>query len=62
MPYKSEKIKIQGTMFDRRRKLTEEQKEEIRKKYSTGLVGQRPLAKEYGVSRGLIQVILNPNI
>lgn len=62
MPYKSEKLKIQGTMLDRRRKLTEEQKEEIRKKYSDGCVGQRPLAKEYGVSRKLIQIIVNPNI
>jgi DNA invertase Pin-like site-specific DNA recombinase len=62
MPFKSEKIKIQGTMFDRRRKLDEETKEIIRKEYNTGLIGQRPLAKKYGVSRSLIQVIVNPEI
>jgi len=30
MPYKSEKINISGTFYDRRRKLTEDQKEYIR--------------------------------
>lgn len=62
MPYKSEKIKIQGTMLDRRRKLTEETKELIRKEYATGVCGTRPLAKKYGVSRSLIQIIVNPEI
>lgn len=62
MPYQSEKFKIKGTMLDRRRKLTEEQKEQIRQEYKTGLIGQRPLAKKYGVSRSLIQVIVNPDI
>lgn len=59
MPYKSEKIKLKPEQ-DRRRRLTEEQKEEIRAKYATGLYGQRPLAKEYGVSRTTIQLIVNP--
>lgn len=62
MPYISEKIKIEKTMLDRRRKLTEEQKEEIRAIYSTGVCGTRPLAKQFGVSRALIQVIVNPQI
>lgn len=61
MPYKSEKIKLSPTQ-DRRRKLTDEQKEEIKKLYATGLVGQRPLAKQFGVSRSLIQIIVNPEI
>ena len=61
MPYKSEKIKLSPTQ-DRRRKLTDEQKEEIKKLYATGLIGQRPLAKQFGVSRSLIQVIVNPEI
>ena len=61
MPYKSEKIKLQG-LQDRRRKLTDEQKEEIRAIYATGKVGQRPLAKQFGVSRSLIQIIVNPEI
>lgn len=62
MPYKSEKIKIQGTMLDRRRKLTDEQKVEIEEKYKTGLTSQRLLAKEYNVSRSVIQVIVNKDI
>ena len=61
MPYKSEKIKLQG-MQDRRKKLTDEQKEEIRTIYSSGTCGTRPLAKQYNVSRSLIQVIVNPSI
>lgn len=61
MPYKSEKLKLSETQ-DRRRRLTDEQKEEIKKLYATGLVGQRPLAKQFGVSRSLIQIIVNPEI
>ena len=61
MPYKSEKIKLPPTK-DRRRKLTDEQKEEIRLIYAEGKVGTRPLAKQFGVSRSLIQIIVNPDI
>lgn len=61
MPYKSEKLKLSKSQ-DRRRKLTDEQKEEIKKLYATGLIGQRPLAKQFGVSRSLIQIIVNPEI
>ena len=61
MPYKSETIKLTPTQ-DRRRKLTDEQKEEIKRLYETGLIGQRQLAKQFGVSRSLIQIIVNPNI
>ena len=43
-------------------KCFDEQKEEIKRIYATGLVGQRPLAKQFGVSRSLIQVIVNPEI
>lgn len=62
MPYVSEKIRIDNTMLDRRRRLTEEQKEEIRRIYATGVCGTRPLARQFGVSRSLIQVIVNPQI
>ena len=61
MPYKSERIKLSESQ-DRRRKLTDEQKEEIRRIYAEGKVGQRPLAKQFGVSRSLIQIIVNPEI
>ena len=60
MPYKSEKLKLDPTQ-DRRRKLTDEQKEEIRRIYKSGVCGQRPLAKQFGVSRSLIQIIVNPD-
>ena len=59
MPYKSEKMKLSETQ-DRRRKLTEKQKEEIRAICSTGVCGTRPLAKQFGVSRSTIQIIVNP--
>ena len=62
MPYKSEKIVIAGTMFDRRRKLTEEQKEQIREIYKSGVCGTRPLAKQFGVSRSTIRVIVLPHV
>ena len=58
MPYKCEKIKL--GQFDRRRKLTEEQKEEIRHKYSTGFYSHRSLAKEYKVDKSTITIIVNP--
>ena len=58
MPYKSEKIKIEGTKHDRRRKLTDADKEEI-KSNPLGL-SQRKLALMYGVSRRTIQFTLDP--
>ena len=58
MPYKSEKIKLPKEQ-DRRIKLTDEQREEIKEKYSTGLYSQRALAREYGVSRRLISFVLD---
>ena len=59
MPYKSEKLKLPPDK-DRRRKLTDEQKEQIRRIYATGVCGMRPLAKQFGVSRTTIQIIVNP--
>lgn len=60
MPYKSEKIKLPKEL-DRRIKLTNEQKEEIKYKYSTGFYSQRKLADEYNVSRRLITFVLDEN-
>lgn len=58
MPYKSEKIKIEGTKFDKRVKLTPEDKKDI---FENALgLSQRELAKMYGVSRRTIQFILDP--
>lgn len=60
MPYRSEKILICGTRYDRRRKLTPEQRAEIFHRYMTEDVSQRRLAREYGVSRRLVTFIVNP--
>lgn len=59
MPYKSEKIKLPQE-YDRRRKLTDEQKEEIKHKYETGFYSLNSLAKEYKVSKKTILLIVNP--
>jgi ribosome-binding protein aMBF1 (putative translation factor) len=60
MPYKSEKIKIEGTKLDRRRKLTEDQKEYIRWLREEEGLSQRKLATMFGVSRRLITYIIDP--
>lgn len=59
MPYKSEKINIKGTVYDRRQKLTPEQKEDIRRMYANTDTSQRKLAKLFNVSRRLITFILD---
>lgn len=59
MPYKVEKMKLPPEL-DRRRKISDEQKEEIKHKYSTGLYSYNQLAKEYGVSKKLILITVNP--
>lgn len=59
MPFKSEKIHIHGTQYDRRKKLNEEEKEEVRRLYPQ-IQSQRKLAEMFGVSRRLITFILDP--
>ncbi len=61
MPYKAEKIKIEGTMLDRRRKLTEDQKQYIRWLREEEGLSQRKLAAMFGVSRRLITFVLDPD-
>ena len=58
MPYKSEKIKLEG-LKDRRKKLTDEQREEIRKLYGTGFYSLNDLAKKFNVSKKTILLIVN---
>lgn len=60
MPYKSEKIKLKG-LQDRRKKLTDEQREEIKKLYETGFYSLNNLAKKFGVSKKLILLTVNEN-
>lgn len=58
MPYKSDKALIQGTKYDRRRKLTDDDKADIIKLSAELSIHQ--LAKNFGVSRRLVQFILYP--
>lgn len=58
MPYKSEKIKL-NEMQDRRRKLTTEQRQEIKELYGTGHYSLNDLAKMFYVSKKTILLIVN---
>lgn len=60
MPNKSDFIPLPANL-DRRRKLSDEQKEEIRHKYATGFYSLNQLAKEYNVSKKTILLIVNPD-
>lgn len=62
MPYKFEveKIKLSKEQ-DRRIKLTDKQRIEIKEKYATGFYSQRQLSSEYHVSRRLISFVLDEN-
>lgn len=59
MPNKTDKMKLPPEL-DRRRKLTDEQRDEIRHKYGTGAYSLNGLAREYGVSKRLILITVNP--
>lgn len=58
MPYKSEKIKLKG-LQDRRKRLTDEQREEIKNLYGTGHYSLNDLAKRFNVSKKTILLIVN---
>lgn len=60
MPYKSEKIKLKG-LQDRRKRLTDEQRNEIKKLYETGCYSLNDLAGEFEVSKKTILLIVNEN-
>ncbi len=59
MPYKAEKKRLPPEL-DRRRKLNDVQKDEIKHKYSTGFYSLNGLAKEYNVSKKTVLLIVNP--
>ena len=59
MPYKSEKLKLAG-LQDRRRKLTDDQKDEIRRLYAEGKGSWKALADMFHVSKSTIGMIVNP--
>lgn len=60
MPYKSEKIKIAGTQYDRRIKLTEDQKTYIRWLREEEHLSYNKLAQMFNVSKRLIIFVCCP--
>lgn len=60
MPYKAEKAGHIKPEDDKRVKLTDAQREEIRELYKLPDYSQRRLAGQFGVSRRLISFILDP--
>jgi hypothetical protein len=60
VPYKAEKAGLIKPEDDKRVKLTDEQREEIRELYKLPDWSQRGLAARFGVSRRLITFILDP--
>lgn len=58
MPYKSEKIKLKG-LQDRRKKLTDMQREEIKELYGTGCYSLNGLAQRFNVSKKTVLLIVN---
>ena len=62
MPYKSEKIIIAGTQYDRRRKLTEDQKETIKWLREEEQLSYNKLAQMFNVSKRLIIFICKPEL
>lgn len=61
MPYKSERIKIAGTQFDRRIKLTDEQKDLIRWLREEEQISYNKLATQFNVSKRLVIFVCNPD-
>lgn len=60
MPFKSEKIKIQGTQFDKRVKLTIEDKELIKWLREEEEISYQKLANQFKVSKRTIIFICKP--
>lgn len=58
MPYKSETIKIEGTKFDKRIKLTQDQRDKIAD--LKGKISRRLCAEMFGVSKRTIDFIWYP--
>lgn len=61
MPYKSAAIKFQG-LQDRRRKLTDEQVEDIKKLYVPNVVSAAQLARMFNVSKKTILLIVSKQV
>lgn len=62
MPYLAEKIKIEGTMLDRRRKISEEDKDRMRQIRDDEGLSYSKLGKLFGVSKRLAIYICRPDL
>ena len=60
MPYKSESIPLQG-LQDRRKRLTDADRELIRQFYATGNHSLQSLAELFGVSKKTVLLTVNPD-
>ena len=59
-PYKKAQLVPLVGLLDRRRRLTDKQREEIQELYAKGGIGTRRLAAMFNVSRSLVCLIVNP--
>jgi hypothetical protein len=59
MPLKIQSIKIEKTKYDRRIKLFDEEREEVKEKHEAGQ-SIKSLAREYKVDKNIIKIIVNP--
>ena len=60
MPYRIERIKIANTRYDRRSKLTKEQKEHIIELRQKGKLSYQKIANMFDVSKTCIIYVCNP--
>lgn len=60
MPYKFNNIPINNKKYDRRVKLSDQDREEIRELYKKGNISQQALADKYNVSKRLIHFVIHP--
>lgn len=60
MPRKSDNIPINNPKHDKRVKLSDDDKQQIRDEHATGNYSQRALADKWKVSRRSIQFAINP--
>lgn len=59
MPYKSEKLKLSPAQ-DRRRKLTDNQRQQIKEMYATGMYSLQDLADRFPCSKKTVLLLVNP--
>lgn len=60
MPYTFDRIPINNKKHDRRVKLSDQDREEIRELYAKGDISQQALADKYNVSKRLVHFIIHP--